>query len=195
MVSSLPPIFNSSNPFNKHLGIVPNALITISITITNICHSFWHSLARCKYSSFFFLSCFRSSSLCGWPGYQNSLFSCYFFSLFLAFPAEIRWSVCFAKHQRIVYVLFSRPDPGLCIYHLAVWSNSNFLQYSQWIIFHAQSCLFSFFCCAVQCIYLLFDWLFRLYHNISYTCYPILFYLFSLLYIWSYSVVLRSQSK
>ena len=33
-----------------------------------------------------------------------------------------------------VYVSFSRTGAGLCIYHLFVWSNLNFLHISQWII-------------------------------------------------------------
>ena len=43
---------------------------------------------------------------------------------------------------------FSRIDAGLGIYHLFVWSNSNFLHKSQWITFPTQSCLVLFSFCA-----------------------------------------------
>ena len=44
---------------------------------------------------------------------------------------EIRGSVCISKSQRILFASFSRTDPGLCIYHLFVRSNSNSLHNSQ----------------------------------------------------------------
>ena len=52
--------------------------------------------------------------------------------------AEIRWSVCISKSQRILCVSFFRTDSGLCIYNLVVWSNFNFLRNSQWITFPTQ---------------------------------------------------------
>ena len=58
--------------------------------------------------------------------------------------AEIKWSVYISKSQRNLRVLFSRTDSGLCIYHLFVWSNWNFLHNSQWITFPTQSCLVSY---------------------------------------------------
>ena len=56
MVSACPLISKSSSPFTNPLGIVPSALITISITVTLMFHSFLSSLARSMYSSFFLLS-------------------------------------------------------------------------------------------------------------------------------------------
>ena len=47
--------------------------------------------------------------------------------------AEITWSVCMATSHRSLWVLFSRTGVGLCIYHLFVWSNLNFLYIYQWI--------------------------------------------------------------
>ena len=55
--------------------------------------------------------------------------------------AEIRWSVCISKSHRSLWLSFSRTCAGLCIYHLFVWSNSNFLHISQWITLPTQSCL------------------------------------------------------
>ena len=55
--------------------------------------------------------------------------------------AGIRWSVWMLKSHRSLCVSFSRTGAGLCIYHLFVWSNWNFLHISQWITFPTQSCL------------------------------------------------------
>ena len=62
--------------------------------------------------------------------------------------AKIRWSVCISKSQRILCVSFSRMDSRLCIYHLFVWSNLNFLHNSQWITFSTQLCLVLYSLCA-----------------------------------------------
>ena len=43
---------------------------------------------------------------------------------------------------------FSRTDAELCIYHLFVWSNLNFLHISQWIPLPTQSCLVLYSFCA-----------------------------------------------
>ena len=46
----------SSRPFNNPLVVVPNALITIGTIVTFMFHSFFNSLARSRYLSFFSLS-------------------------------------------------------------------------------------------------------------------------------------------
>ena len=51
--------------------------------------------------------------------------------------AEIKWSVCLLKSYRSLCV----SDAGLCIYHLFVWPNLNFLHISQWITLPIESCL------------------------------------------------------
>ena len=53
MVSSRPPTYNSSSPFNNPLVTVPKAAITIGIIVTFMFHSFFNSLARSRYLSFF----------------------------------------------------------------------------------------------------------------------------------------------
>ena len=55
--------------------------------------------------------------------------------------AGIRWSVCMLKSHRSLCVAFSWTGAGLCIYHLFVWSNLNFLHISQ-------SCLALYSFCA-----------------------------------------------
>ena len=56
MVCICPLISNSSNPFTNPLGIVPSTPTTIGITVTFMFHSFFSSLARCRYLSLFSLS-------------------------------------------------------------------------------------------------------------------------------------------
>ena len=56
MVPTRPPISKSSSPFNNPLVTVPKAPITIGIIVTFMFHSFFNSLARSRYLSFFSLS-------------------------------------------------------------------------------------------------------------------------------------------
>ena len=55
IVSTRPPISKSSRPFNSPLVIVPNTPITIGTIVTSMFHSFFNSLARSRYLSFFSL--------------------------------------------------------------------------------------------------------------------------------------------
>ena len=56
IVSTRPPTYKSSRPLNNHLVIVPNAPMTIGTPVTFMFHSFFNSLARSRYLSFFSLS-------------------------------------------------------------------------------------------------------------------------------------------
>ena len=53
MVSTRPLTYKSSSPFSNPLVTVPNAPITIGIIVTFMFHSFFNSLARSRYLSFF----------------------------------------------------------------------------------------------------------------------------------------------
>ena len=53
MVSTRPPTFKSSRPFNNPLVTVPKAPITIGIIVTFMFHSFFNSLTRSRYLSLF----------------------------------------------------------------------------------------------------------------------------------------------
>ena len=55
-VSTRPPTSKCSKPFDNPLVIVPKALITIGTIVTFMFHSFFNSLARSRYLSFFSLS-------------------------------------------------------------------------------------------------------------------------------------------
>ena len=53
MVSTRPPTSRSSRPFDNPLVTVPKAPITIGTIVTFMFHSFFNSLARSRYLSFF----------------------------------------------------------------------------------------------------------------------------------------------
>ena len=98
MVSTRPPTSKSSSPFSNPLVTVPNAPITIGIIVTYMFDSFFNSLARLRYLSFFshsfsfilwsagtakstilqvilFFCCWLLLSLVFWPG-LGDLFVC-----------------------------------------------------------------------------------------------------------------------
>ena len=56
IVSTRPPTSKSSNLFNNPLVTVPKALFAICIIVTFMLHSFFNSLTRSRYLSFFSLS-------------------------------------------------------------------------------------------------------------------------------------------
>ena len=130
MFSTRPPTSKSSSPFSYPLVTVPNAPITIGIIVTCMFHSFFSSLARSRYLSFFSHS---FSFILGSGGTAKStiLQVLFFFFLLIIIKsgllAGIRWSVCILKSHRSLCESFSRTGAGLCIYHLLVWSNLNFL--------------------------------------------------------------------
>ena len=75
--------------------------------------------------------------------FASSLFfcCCCWLLLGLVFWSGIRWSLCMPKSNRSLCVSFSWTGAGLCIYHLFIWSNLNFLHITQWITSPTQSCI------------------------------------------------------
>ena len=152
IVSTRPPSSKSSSPFCNPLLTVPNAPITIGIIVNCMFHSFFfNSLARLRYLCFFS----HSSSFILWSARtaaKSTILRILFFFLLIingsGLLAEILWSVCMWKSYRSFCVLFSRTGAGLCIFHLFVWSNLNFLHISQWITLTTRSCLVLYFFCA-----------------------------------------------
>ena len=150
IVSTRPPTSRSSRPFNNPLVIVPNAPITIGTIVTFMFHSFFNSLARSRYLSFFSLS-FRFILWSAGTSKSTILQILFFFLLIImrsGLLARIRWSVCMLKSHWSLCESFSRTGAGLCIYHLFVWSNWNFLHISLWITLPTQSCLALYSFCA-----------------------------------------------
>ena len=125
---------------------VPNAPITICIIVTCRFHSFFYSLARSRYLSFFS----HSFSFILWSAEtaKSTISQVLFFLLIIirsGLLIEIRWSVRMSKFHRCLCMLFSRTGVGLCIYHLFVLSNFNFLHISTLL---TQSCLVLYRFCA-----------------------------------------------
>ena len=155
IVSTRPPTSKSSRPFNNPLVTVPNAPITIGTIVTFMFYSFFNSLARSRYLSFFSLSFLFILWSAGTAKSTilQILFSFFFFFFLLIIMrsgllAGIRWSVCMLKSHRSLCESFSRRGAGLYIYHLFVWSNWNFLHISQWTTLPTQSCLALYSFCA-----------------------------------------------
>ena len=172
IVSTRPPTSKSSRPFNNPLIIVPKAPITIGTFVTFMFHSFFNSLAGSMYLSFFS----HSFKFIQWSAgtAKSTILQMLFFWLIIirsCLLGGIRWSVCMLKTHRSLCMSFSWRGAGLCIYHLLVWSNLNFLHISQWISLPTQSCLALYSFYANCCIRLLCEWSFRLCHCIAYICY------------------------
>ena len=149
MVCTRPPTSKSSRPFNNHFVIVPNAPITIGTIHIFMFHSFFNSLARSRYLSFFSLS-FRFI-LWSVGTAKSTIFQILFFLLIImrsGLLAGIKWSVCMLKSHSSLCESFSRTGVVLCIYHLFVWSNWNFQHISQWTTLPTQSCLALYSFCA-----------------------------------------------
>ena len=137
MISTRPPIFKSSSPFNNRLVTVLNAPITNGIIVTFVCHSFFDSQARSRYLSFFS----HSFSFILWSAgtAKSTNLQVLFFLLIILMSGllvEIRWSVCMSHWS--LCMSFSRADAGWCIYYLFVKSNFTFLHVSQWVTWPTQ---------------------------------------------------------
>ena len=187
MVSTHPLISKSSSPFINPLVTVSSAPITIAIAVTLMFHFF-----QFFYKVYILISLFVSLqfyTVVSWNGkIHNSVGSLFLLNTTCSGRlVEIEWSVCISKFQRILCVSFST----LCIYHLIVWSNLNFLHNSQLITFPTQSCLVLYSLC-VNLLHSLIS--FRLSHNIIYFSYFVASCLF-LLWHRPYGVVLGSLSE
>ena len=107
MVSTRPPTSKSSSRFSNPLVTVPNAPITSGITVTCMFHSFFNSLVRSRYLSFFS----HSFSFILWSAdtAKSTVLQFLFFLLIIirsSLLAEIWWSVCMSKsHWSLCYFL------------------------------------------------------------------------------------------
>ena len=142
MVSIHPFISKSSSAFINPLVTVPRTPIIIGINATFRFHSFFSSLVRSRYLFFFSLS--FNFTLWSARTAKSKIFQVLFFLLIIIRSgdlAEFKWSVWMSKSQRSLCMSFSRTNVKLCIYHLFVWSNLNFLHNFKWITLPTQSCL------------------------------------------------------
>ena len=106
IVSTRPLTSKSSRPFNNPLVTLPKAPITIGTIVTFMFHSFFNSLARSRYLSFFSLS-FRF--ILWSPGTAKSTILQILFLLLIIMRsgllAGIRWSVCMLKSHIIIIII------------------------------------------------------------------------------------------
>ena len=128
---------------------MPNAPITIGTIVTFMFHCFFlfSSKVEVLILLFTFLQIY---SVVSWDRkvdkFPYSLFALIIMSSGLL--AGIRWSVCMLKFHRSLCESFCRTGAGLCLYHLFVWSNWNFLHVSQWITIPTKTCLALYSFCA-----------------------------------------------
>ena len=109
IVSTHPPTSKSSRPFNNPLVIVPKAPITIGTIVTFMFHSFFNSLARSRYLSFFSLS-FR---IILWSAEtaKSTILQIFFFLLIIirsGLLAGIKWSVPLLLLLLLLLLLFDK---------------------------------------------------------------------------------------
>ena len=106
IVPTRPPTSKSSRHFNNPLVIVPNAPITIGTMVTFMFHSFFNSLARSRYLSFFSLS-FRFILWSAGTAKSTILQILYFLLIIMrsGLLAGIRWSVPMLKSHRSLLLL------------------------------------------------------------------------------------------
>ena len=138
MVSTHTPISKSSSPFNNPLVTVPKAPITIGIIVTFMFHSFFQFSSKIEVLILLFLF-FQFYSVVSQDSriynFANSLL--FFFFFFFVDYYKVWFSGRdlvirqYIKAHRSLCESFSRTDGGLCIYHLFVWLNLNFLHISQ----------------------------------------------------------------
>ena len=152
MVSTSALISKSSIPLINLLVTVPSAPIIIGITVTFIFQSLFSSLAKSTHLTLFSLS--FSFTLWSAGTLKSTIWQVLFFYwLSLGLVVWPRLSDQFVSQNPREFCA-SRTDSGLCINHLFMWPNLNFLNNSQWITLPTQSCLLLYFLCA-NLLYLL----------------------------------------
>ena len=128
MVFPRPSTSKSSSPFNNPLITVSKAPITNGIIVNYMFCSFFSSLARSRYLSFFS----HFFSFIPWSA-KSTIFQILFWS---------RLNYQFVCQSPIwVYVSCFRTDARLCIYHLFVWSIYYYYYYYYLIITNIKNLL------------------------------------------------------
>ena len=173
-VSTFLFISKSWNLFTSHLWIVLNVPITTGITVTSIFHSFFSSLARCRYFSLFRFLLILPYDPLGRESLLFGRFSLFFFFFFLTITrssclAEIWWSDFSSKFQRN----FASHSPGRILGRICTIWYFDQISYPipSWSLFPPSRLLSYTLFAIIYCVHLLCDWSFRLIHHIKYICY------------------------
>ena len=136
IISTRPLISQSSGHITNPLVTVAKAPLTIRIIVSSMFHSFFQFQSKVNVLILLFTF------------FQFWNFSFLLIIIRSGHLAEIKWSVSISKSHRNSCISFFRREDGLCIYHLFVWSNLNFLHISRWIAFPTQSCIVLYSICA-----------------------------------------------
>ena len=138
IVSTRPPNFKSSRPFNNPFVIVLNAPFTIGTIVTFMFHSFFQFSSKVEVIILFFTFLQIYSVVRGTS--KSTILQVLFFLLIImrsGLLAGIRWSVCMLKSHRSLCESFSKRGAGLCIYHLFVWSTLRVNYFTHLRVFYA----------------------------------------------------------
>ena len=149
MVSTPPPTSKYSSPFSDPLVTFPNAPITIERIVNCMFHSFFKFTSQVELLILF--TFFQFYSVVSRESKVDNFASSHLLLLIIirsGLLANIRLSVFMSKSHTSLCVLFSRTVAALCIYHLFVWTNLNFLHISQLITLQTQSGLVIYSFCA-----------------------------------------------
>ena len=150
MITVCSSISDSSSSFYKSLSIVQSAPFTIGITVP-WCSTdfllFWQGLRMCISLSFLW---FSPSGLLWRQSLSQSKF-CFCLFFFFVIPIYGLFAGVFvSRNCREFYVLFSRMDSALYIYHLVLWLISDSCTILSGLPFHP-SCFYSYTLFALFC--------------------------------------------
>ena len=122
MVSTRPPTSNSSSTFSNPLVTVPNAPTKIGIIVICMFHSFFSSLGRSRYLSFFHI---LSVLFSGQPGQQSQQFCKFSLLLLLSSLGLIFWprlgDPCVCQSSIGVYVCYFLGLVLGCVYTICLY--------------------------------------------------------------------------
>ena len=149
MVFTHPLISKSSSSYINPLVTVPRAPITIGITVTFMFHSFFNSLVRSRYLSFF-LFAFNFTLWSGRKSKSTILQVLVFLLIIIRSGrlAEIRRSVCITHSTGQIVCLILQDRFWVVHIPFVLWTDFSFLHNSLWITLPTQSCLFLYTFCA-----------------------------------------------
>ena len=108
IVSTRPPTSKSSRTFNNPLVTVPNAPTIIGTIVTFMFHSFFHSLARSRYLSFFSYS--FSFILWSAETAKSTILQILFFSFFRFFFFFVDYYKVWSSGRVLLLLLFNFSD-------------------------------------------------------------------------------------
>ena len=111
-----PLISKFSSLCTNPLVTVPRAIFTTGFAITFMFYSLFFSIPLQGLGTYVDFAFFQFYSVVSRQSIVHNRAGSFFYGRL----AEIRWSVCISKSPRSLFILFSRTDFVLCIYHFFV---------------------------------------------------------------------------